>query len=453
MEAVTAAAATAKAPATNALPPMSADGGSQEEFEKYWDSNTEPQRYGGNWVERLSHPQVNIEPYWYNESSGETRWTKPKPARKLRAKETDDGLQALAGDGPEWEMSIMELKEALHDGRDKSLGLRTEQLAQRAVAEYENFVPRVLSWHDYQYHTFWFFGGMKRKRRATSGSRSFFDQTGGASNELFASREFFLAAAEVLMSRLHRMHPICLTYFIWTYTRAGVVVPELMEKVGTHLCNGLLPTMDRCSLGTMVWNFTKQGVRHDHLFADATKELSRPNRLRSLSARNFQNVIIAYSRGGYLHPELFEAMARGIPRLLDLHDPKLPKNERHVLFAYTCKDGSEVLADSFRISNLTVILKGFAKMRPPVPSMERTLGSMADYVRRSQERSPAMMRDKDDVPDFLGVFAWVASKHKIDVGEIVHDSFNLGPIMHGMEANKARNLRHKLSAVGVPVAA
>jgi len=381
------------------------------------------------------------------------RWTRPTSARKLAAGETDDGLQELAGDGPEWEMSVMDLKEALHNGSDKSLGLRTEKLAQRAVAEYENFMPRVLSWHDYQYHTFWFFGGMKKKRRVTTGSRSmFFDERSGASNELFASRGFFVAAAEVLLSRLHRMHPICLTYFIWTFTRAGVVVPELMEKVGTHICNGLLPTMDRCSLGTMVWNFTKQGVRHDRLFAEATKELSRPNRLRSLAARNFQNVIIAYSRGGYLHSELFEAMARGIPRLLDLHDPKLPKNERLVLFSYTCKDGSEVLADAFRISNLTVILKGFAAMPPPVPSIERMLGSMADYVRRSQERSPAMMRDEGDVLAFLNAFAWVASKHEVDVGAIVHDSFNLGSILQGMEAKRARNLRHRLSLVGVSVA-
>jgi len=167
-------AATAEAPATDALPPLSADGGSQAEFEKYWARNAEPQKYGGKWVERMSHPQVNIESYWYNESSGEIRWTRPKPARKLAAEGADDGLQELAGDGPEWQMSIMELKEALHDGRDKSLGLRADKLAERAVAEYENFVPRVLSWHDYQHHTFWFFGGMKRKLRVTTASRSLF---------------------------------------------------------------------------------------------------------------------------------------------------------------------------------------------------------------------------------------------------------------------------------------
>jgi len=164
-------------------------------------------------------------------------------------------------------------------------------------------------------------------------------------------------------------------------------------------------------------------------------------------------VVIAYSRGDYWHPALFDAMARGIPRLLDLHDPKLTKNERHLLFAYTCKDGSEVLADSFRISNLTVILKGFAKMPSPVPSLERMLASMADYVRRSQERSPKMMRVEDDVPAFLNALAWVAFSHNIDVGTIVHDCFSLGPILQGMEESRKRNLRRKLTNVGVSVEA
>merc|ERR1712087_175599 len=112
--------------------------------------------------------------------------------------------------------------------------------------------------------------------------------------------------------RLHRMHPICLTYLVWTFSRAEVVIPEFMRYVGDHLCQGYLPMMDRCSLGTMVWNFNNQGISHNRLFEDAAMELSRPNRVRSLAPRNFQNVTIAYSRRYHMNWKLVNALARGM---------------------------------------------------------------------------------------------------------------------------------------------
>jgi len=427
---------------------MSADGGNQEEFEIYWARNASPKRFEGGWVERRSHPQVNVQRFWHNENTSETVWQQPDAA-ELPKQEADDGLQELTGESREWEMSIQELKEAMADGREESLGLRTEELARRAVAEYERFEPRVLSWHDYQYHTFWFFGGMRNRQRAPGNSSFFNQKKGGAGPELFAGDAFFRAAADLIIERIHRMHPINLTYFIWTFSRAGVVLPELMSAVGDHLCKGLLPTLDRCSLGTMVWNFYKQGVRHDELFEAAARELARPNRTRSLAARNFQNVSIAYSRLPYWHEDLFQALARGIPRLLDEHDPRLSKNRTELLFSYTCKDGSEVLADSFRISNLTVILKGFIKMPLKGPSVDRCVASMAEYVRRSEKRSPEMMRTPGDVAEFVTALGWAANMRRIDVAALLEPSyFDLPKLLEATPAGKADQLRRSLGRAG-----
>ena len=49
---------------------------------------------------------------------------------------------------------------------------------------------------------------------------------------------------------------------------------------------------------------------------------------------------IAFSKRRHWNEKLFEAFCRGIPRLLDNHDPKFPKTDTEVLFSYTCRDGS-----------------------------------------------------------------------------------------------------------------
>lgn len=150
----------------------------------------------------------------------------------------------------------------------------------------------------------------------------------------------------------------------------------------------------------MVWNFSKQMVRHDRFFEDSATELARPNRLRSLAPRNFQNSMIAYSKMLHWNERFVEAMARGIPRLLDNHDPRWPKTDKRVLFSYTCRDGSEVPADAFRISGLTVIARSFHDLRATGRSVELMFASMWDYVRRSLERSPPMMREPGDACAF-----------------------------------------------------
>merc|ERR1740123_2446755 len=115
-----------------------------------------------------------------------------------------------------------------------------------------------------------------------------------------------------------------------------------------------------------------------------------------------------------MNRRLVSTMARGMVRLMDEHEDCGGKNKRELLFSYTCKDGSEVLADSFRIGNLTVILKDFIGMPAKGPEMERCIESMADYVRRSEEVSPAMMRDRGDVDEFVSALAWAAAERRVN---------------------------------------
>lgn len=387
------------------MPPMSPDGGDEAEFMEYWRENEEPYRWSGDWLEYRTHPQVNVQPFWYNESSQEISYEEPgggserlQRERREQREEPDDGLEELSGEGPAWSTSVTDLKDALFDGNPA--GIPVDELARRAVSIYEGFQPRVLSWHDFQHLTFWFFGGMKRRKQGGAGG-SFFQ--GGAGREMFASPDFFRAVSEAMRGRMHRMHPICLTYLIWTFSRAEVVLPRFMTAVGDHLCRGYLPMMDRCSLGTMVWNFSKQSLSHDRLFERAAAELSRPNRVRSLAPRNFQNVLIAYSRRRHQNRRLVSALCNrlGMVRQMDEHEDCGGKLARELLFAYTCKDGSEVLADSFRISSLSVILKSLRQLSAEGDEVTRCIESMLDYTHRCIDRAPAMCRDPGDAMSFL----------------------------------------------------
>ncbi|CAE8646546.1 unnamed protein product [Polarella glacialis] len=157
------------------------------------------------------------------------------------------------------------------------------------------------------------------------------------------------------------------------------------------------------------------GIRHDRFFELAAVELCRPNRLRSLAPRNFQNSMIAYSKRRHWHAKLLESFCRGVPRLLDNHDPRLPKTKTDLLFSYTCRDGSEVPADSFRIGGLTVIVKAFHDLRVRGSAVEQIMRSMLSYVLGSVERSPAMMREPGDACGFLRQLGFYAEGNGMDL--------------------------------------
>jgi len=75
-------------------------------------------------------------------------------------------------DGPVWHFTPFELKSILREDHGADFGFTAEELAKRACYEFETWLPRVLSWHDYQYRCFWFFGGKDSNRDSTS--KSFF---------------------------------------------------------------------------------------------------------------------------------------------------------------------------------------------------------------------------------------------------------------------------------------
>lgn len=434
-----------------AMPPMSLDGGNEEEFLQYWKLNRSPLITKKGWLQRAAHPQVNVERYWSHADTGTICWQLSSDDIACHQDQDLDELPKLGGEGPAWNLSAQRLKEILSSCQADSLGLCAHDLACRACAEYEQFEPRVLSWHDYQYITFWFFGGLKRDVEKDRSSKAFFTGNSGAARELFADDSFFHALATVVMERLPlmRIHPINLTYLVWTFSRAAVVVPKFMGAVGDHLCrHGLIPMLDRCSLGTIVWNFSKQGIRHELLFKVVATELCRPNRVRSLAPRNFQNVLIAYSRNQHFDSELADAMARGIPRLLDNHDPQLPKLHRNVLFSYTCKDGSEVLADAFRIGGLTVIAKAFQDLRVQALSVEQCMAAMLRYTLKSVGCSPIMLREPGDACSFIRQLGYIAEAGLLNIKPLLCP-LDLSPIVDGAPEKVVNQMKAALRRAGV----
>ena len=346
------------AEASRSLPPMSKDGGTEEEFEEYWKWFEAP-KCCGSWIERRTHPQVSVLPYWYNIETQETVFEAPvdKGAKVLPMPEP------LELDGLIAELSVKELRAKLQDPEELTrLKLTDTMLARRAVWEYETFIPRVLSWHDYQYNTFWFFieerGEKSKDRGDKRDGRGYFGPQADKDKKLFAHDNFFMEVANLARQRFQKIHPINLVYLLWTFTRAGVQAKDFFNDAADHFCAGLLPSLDRCGLCTLVWCYSRQRLRHRPLFDAAARELQRTVRVRSLAPRNFQNTMIAYRWYGNNEETeaLAQKLAQWLPRLLDDHDVRKPKlrhggtwdltwhssswePRRDVMFSYTCRDG------------------------------------------------------------------------------------------------------------------
>ena len=290
------------APDEHGLPPMSVDGGGEDEFQEYWKWFHNPQPCPEGWIERRTHPQVGVLPYWYNTKTKQTVFTTPEFKKSQTSTPLAEPQAPLELDTAVAELSVKDLRRILQDaGEMKRLGLTDDILAQRAVWEYESFIPRVLSWHDFQYNTFWFFiedrdrdRGRDRRGGRSSRGQGFFAADADKNKKMFAHEGFFEAVAKVASERLERIHPINLVYLLWTFTRGGIRAQSFFNQAADHFCDGMLPSLDRCGLGTLVWCFSKQRFRHSRLFDEAAQELQRPVRVRSLAPRNFQNTMIAF---------------------------------------------------------------------------------------------------------------------------------------------------------------
>lgn len=103
--------------------------------------------------------------------------------------------------------------------------------------------PKVLSWHDFQYNTFWFFIKERGSKDRREEKRGYFGP-GADDSKMFAHEGFFMEVAHLASQRLERIHPINLVYLLWTFTRAGVQAHDFFNKAADHFCNGLLPSLD-----------------------------------------------------------------------------------------------------------------------------------------------------------------------------------------------------------------
>ena len=176
--------------------------------------------------------------------------------------------------------------------------------------------------------------------------------------------------------------------------------------------------LDRCGIGTLLWSYSAADIQHPELFRLSAEELVRPVRTRSLAPRNFQNVMISYghlkmSKDLY-RGNVITALASRMPDLLDHHDPGNPKLEVDVLFSYTCKEGTEVRADAFRVSMLGVFLKYLLKLPFDARSaaVNKLITSMCCYVERAIEWAQAIVFEPRDAVQFL-VHLGLANKRGI----------------------------------------
>lgn len=441
-------AGTSSSPADEAeLPPMSPDGGSAAEFEEYLACNAACQRLEGGWVERRAHPQVNVQPYWYNEESGDLVWTQPD-ARELAAPPSRRSLfplggGELAGAGLEWDTAPLILRSNLEAaGSARGAGLSVEELARRAVALFEAFEPWVLSWHDFQPITFWFRHD-NVAYNIDSRDRSAF----------CLEKDFLYLAAEVLIARVHRMHPICLTHFLATFLIAGVIDRDLMQAAGDSLCKGRLPMMDRRSIGVMLRIFSDGGVRHDRFFEAAAAELSRPSRLRSLEPRDFRNVLGAYGRNRHWNKSLFDCLSRGMIRLLnyELVDSADATLHREALFPSKGKAGFEQQPKAFYTSELTSILKVFQSMAIDGPEAGRCIVTMVRYVLRTLSEPPNYrLREPGCACAF--VFTLTEMNQELPEPWLWHKIGNLyWDICHRADSRLSKQLRSALEQRGLKI--
>merc|ERR1712048_610355 len=113
-----------------------------------------------------------------------------------------------------------------------------------------------------------FFGGMDRdKGKGQKGWK-----------HLFPDKAFFHTLASLFAKRLRWIHPVSICYMVWTFARAEVVIPEFLDAVADHLCNGHLPMLDRCGLGTLLWAYSNMRYHHKGLFVAALAQAAVRNK-------------------------------------------------------------------------------------------------------------------------------------------------------------------------------
>merc|ERR1740123_97903 len=274
--------------------------------------------------------------------------------------------------------------------------MTSEELAKRAIHEYESWLPQEFSWHTHHSVTFWHFLRNGRSETDADAWVSWLD------------KRFFEACVRCALRRLFYIHPINIAYLVWTFARADFSSRAFMDMVGDHLCDGLLPALDRCSLASVVWSYAKLRCPHGRLFDGAAEELRRPVRVRTLAPVHYCSIMIAYAQmrtySDDIAEQLVEAMADGISSVLEAHDPQHAKCDRSLCLPFRRQDGREVWVDAFNLRSLSLILGAIAELKSRGPAVANCLESIVGYVERLLELAPPSMRKPVDAQSFMAAF-------------------------------------------------
>ena len=211
-------------------------------------------------------PQVSVLPYWYNIDTQETIFDAPE--RHMEAKVLPSAWTIEVGRSHRWTFrqratcqtsrtwGVASVESYWYDvGTSCRLGIWNLYSTSVVMARLPIQHLLVLHW-----------GTWSKSNYGRRDKGGYFGPQSDEAKKLFAHDSFFAEVAALASQRFQQIHPINLVYLLWTFTRAGVSAQKFFNDAADHFCDGLLPSLDRCGLCTLVWCYSRQRIRHDRLF-------------------------------------------------------------------------------------------------------------------------------------------------------------------------------------------
>ena len=149
------------------------------EVDGFWSFDFRGQYFGAIWVrvKKKSPSLVNCQKPWVSESFWDA-FSSDQCFNNMSEDKTRRFTKVFSRRHVFFPQMESPRKSIMREGHAADFGFTADELAKRACFEFETWLPRVLSWHDYQYRCFWFFGGKdtseKNRTDGSGASKSFF---------------------------------------------------------------------------------------------------------------------------------------------------------------------------------------------------------------------------------------------------------------------------------------
>ncbi|CAK9105868.1 unnamed protein product [Durusdinium trenchii] len=271
----------------------------------------------------------------------------PKTTRNPNESEKEELLPEVASirhlNGSECRKLLQQMRPLVH----APLAIY-KALARRALDDYSKSKPRTF--HDCRRMTFWQFGPEKERRRVDCyAGKAFFD--------------FLTDEKEGLLSRLPEIHPIAAVYLLQTLLESRNVIASLFQEVGRYVAENI-STLDRDSLGRLVYVFAKAQVKNPGLFSVVKQECLRRCKFkegeRSLSPKVITDIVVAFASAKIVDEDLFEAL---MLRAVSLMDIDLQQELSPEVCAPLTSFSGKVPATPFLLQDLVQLCRSFLDLQ------------------------------------------------------------------------------------------